>query len=492
MSEPSYRVLFAASEAYPLIKTGGLADVAGSLPRTLTAMGHDVRLVLPAYADIFDAGIKIEPVNEASISGHTVWLLKASLPDSNIKIWLVDCPEYFDRPGNPYLDSAGEAWPDNAQRFSFFNRIVALLANDALSMKWRPDIVHLNDWQTGLVPVFMRHQIYRPALIYTIHNLAYQGLFDRDDFDTLRLPKDLWHYEKLEYHGKFSFMKGGLLYADKINTVSPTYAEEIKTTEYGCGLEGVLQYRSQDLSGIVNGIDTNEWDPATDKSLASHYSHARLADKLPNKSAIQQQLGLQDDSSCMLLGLISRLAHQKGIDLVLDALPKLMQKKIQLVVLGSGDSKYEAALRKAASQYRGRMAVHIGYNEKLAHAIEAGADVFLMPSRFEPCGLNQMYSQHYGTIPVVTPVGGLADTVIDVLADAAGQASATGFVMATIDTKGLLDAVQRALALFQDNRRWQQIQLAAMTQDFSWQRSAEAYSALYHQALEMQQQRLKA
>jgi starch synthase len=331
----------------------------------------------------------------------------------------------------------------------------------------------------------MRNQFYRPALVFTVHNLAYQGLFERDDFDKLKLPRDLWHFEKLEYHGKLSFMKGGLLYADKINTVSPTYAEEIKTTKFGCGLEGLLQYRRQDLSGILNGIDTNEWDPSVDDSLASPYNHANLAGKLENKTAMQRQLGLKQDSKCMLLGLISRLAHQKGIDLVLDALPQLMQEKIQLVVLGSGDSKYETALHKAAGKYRGRMAVHIGYNEKLAHVIEAGADVFLMPSRFEPCGLNQMYSQRYGTLPVVTPVGGLADTVIDASAETAGHG--TGFVMGSIDVTGLIGAVQRALVLFRDSSAWRQMQQAAMTRDFSWQRSAEAYQALYSQALEMQQ-----
>jgi starch synthase len=452
-------------------------------------MGHDVRLVLPAYAEIFNAGIRIEPVVETSISGHTFWILKASLPGNDIKVWLVDCPEYFDRPGNPYLDETGQAWHDNAQRFGFFNRVVTLLANDALSMKWRPDIVHLNDWQTGLVPVFMRNQFRRPATIFTIHNLAYQGLFDRDDFDTLKLSRELWHYEKLEYHGRFSFMKGGLLYADKINTVSPTYAEEIKTAEFGCGLEGLLQYRSQDLSGILNGIDTREWNPATDKALASTYSRDNMAGKARNKAAIQQQLGLQDNGGCMILGLISRLAHQKGIDLVLDALPQLMREDIQLVVLGSGDSVHEDALRKAATRYPGRMAAHIGYNEKLAHAIEAGADVFLMPSRFEPCGLNQMYSQRYGTLPVVSPVGGLADTVIDAPAKGTAQAQGTGFIMSSIDVKGLIGAVHRALALYKDSARWRKMQQAAMTQDFSWQRSADVYLALYQQALAMQQQR---
>jgi starch synthase len=489
MSKPAHRILFAASEAHPLIKTGGLADVAGSLPRALVNMGHDVRLVVPAYAAILDTDIKTTPVMEVAIDGHNVWLLKATLPGSRVKVWLVDCPEYFDRPGNPYLDGSGEPWPDNAQRFGLFNLVVSLLAKQALSMKWQPDLLHLNDWQTGLVPVLLRQDNNRPATVFTIHNLAYQGVFERADFEALGLDESLWHYQQLEYHGKFSFMKGGILYADRINTVSPGYAGEIKTPAFGCGLEGLLQERGEHLSGIINGIDTRDWNPGTDQYIARKYNRQHLADKQANKTALQHQLGLQVDKRCLLLGMVSRLAHQKGVDLLLDAMPSLMYHNVQVALLGSGDARYERALAAVAANHKGRVAVHIGYSEALAHAIEAGADVFMMPSRFEPCGLNQMYSQRYGTLPLVAPVGGLVDTVVDAAEDTLSGGTATGFVMPSVDAATLVTTVARALDLFHDKTSWQQMQLAAMAQDFSWQHSAVEYEALYARAMQACQQR---
>jgi starch synthase len=485
----SHRILFAASEAHPLIKTGGLGDVAGSLPRALLNAGDDVRLVLPAYRALLDKAKSVRTLVETSVSGKNIRLLQTILPGSRVKVWLIDCPDYFNRPGNPYHDEHGEPWSDNAQRYALFCRAIVMLANDQFGLSWQPDVVHLNDWQTGLVPALLAIQKVRPATVFTIHNLAYQGLFDYATFTSLDLPTEHWHFERLEFHGKFSFIKGGLVFADRISTVSPTYAEEIQTQEFGCGLEGLLQHRKAYLSGILNGIDVKEWNPGTDPYLEQNYNRTRLQARHSNKQALQQEFGLKRSDDSLLMGLVSRLVYQKGVDMLVDVMPQLMRHDLQLVLLGSGETGYETAFEELALTYPGRIGVRIGYDEGLAHRIEAGSDIFLMPSRFEPCGLNQMYSQRYGTLPIVTPVGGLADTVVDTTPESLEAKSATGFVARAVSSEDLLATVGRALETFQQPAVWQQLQRNAMSQDFSWQHSAEQYRGLYENALAQQKMR---
>ena len=480
----NYRVLFCASEAYPLIKTGGLADVAGSLPRALQKRGHDVRLVMPAYQSVM-AGLKKRPATryQTRVGEYDVAILQTTLPGTRVPVWLVDCPPLFDRPGNPYLDGQGKDWSDNAQRFGLYNQVIVQLANNSFGMDWQPQLVHCNDWQTGLVPALLNEQPQRPATVFTIHNLAYQGMFDRAAFEQLQLPEHLWHFEQLEYHGGFAFIKGGLVSADRINTVSPNYAHEIQTPVFGQGLEALLQHRSTRLSGIINGIDERIWNPGTDKLIAQTFNRQQIKKKVINKQALQTHFKLEQQDGVLMLGLISRLAEQKGIDLLIDILPQLMAQAVQLVVLGSGDKAYEQALLAAAERYPGKVGVHIGYDESLAHLIEAGIDAFLMPSRFEPCGLNQMYSQRYGSLPIVSPVGGLLDTVVDATDASLKQSNASGFVMPDVSATALLQTIERANTLYQDQSAWVKLQRTAMQVDFSWENSASAYSELYAQAL---------
>ncbi|HEC20459.1 MAG TPA: glycogen synthase GlgA [Gammaproteobacteria bacterium] len=476
------RILFAASEAYPLIKTGGLGDVAGSLPRALLELGQDVRLILPAYATVLGQLEAPRTLAEFSEAGQSVSVVEGQMPESPLKVWLVDAPGYFDRPGNPYLDSNGQPWADNAERFALFSRMVTRLALNQAGLDWAPDIVHCNDWQTGLAPALLDLATQRPATVFTIHNLAYQGLFPEDTFHKLGLPASWWSHHALEFHNQLSFIKGGLVFADRINTVSPTYAREIQTAEFGYGLEGLLRHRSAALSGILNGIDTREWDPASDPLLEHHYDLHDLSGKQANKQVLQSIMGLPDKPVTAVIGLISRLVSQKGIDLIIEAMPDLLKLPLQFSLLGSGDRDMETRLLKLAEQYPQKLAVRIGYDETLAHRIEAGADMYLMPSRFEPCGLNQMYSLHYGTVPIVRNVGGLADTVVDTSAKTLAESRANGFIIDSDDSSALIKAVKRALRRFRDKAQWQQLQLTGMQADFSWQHSARKYLSLYLQA----------
>jgi len=480
------RILFASSEAWPLVKTGGLGDVAGSLPRALLDLQLDVRLIIPAYAVALGQLGETHILAQFSEGADTVTLREGQLPDSPLKVWLVDAPGYFDRPGNPYLDSNGQPWADNAARFALFSRIITRLALNQAGLDWAPDIVHCNDWQTGLVPGLLTlptpHFTQRPATVFTIHNLAYQGLFPAHCLQQLGLPASWWSHHALEFHGQLSFIKGGLVFADCINTVSPGYAREIQTAEFGNGLDGLLRHRGAVLSGILNGIDTKEWNPATDLRLEKHYDVNDLAGKQANKQALQTALGLPQKPGIPLIGLVSRLVAQKGIDIILDAIPGLVKLPLQLVLLGSGDRALEAQLTTLARQYPNKLAISIGYDETLAHRIEAGADMYLMPSRFEPCGLNQMYSLRYGTVPIVRNVGGLADTVIDTSAKTLVNGTANGFVVTTNDSLALLKTIKRALRRYRDKAQWQQLQTTGMQQDFSWHNSAQEYFALYRQA----------
>ena len=485
------KILFVASEAHPLMKTGGLGDVAGSLPVALRSRGADVRLLLPAYHDAVARAGTLKPLTSFAVAGvdKHVRLLEGRLPGTELTVWLVDYPPAYDRPGNPYLDHHGIPWSDNAMRFALFARVAVAAALGRAGLAWRPHLVHCHDWQTGLVPALLAQERERPATVFTIHNLSYQGLFPYETFAALGLPVSLWSYEALEYHGWLSFIKGGLVFADRLTTVSPTYAREIQTPEFGAGLDGLLRYRADRLTGILNGIDDGAWNPARDSLIANRYTANRLQNKRPNKLALQQALGLPADSETPLLGMVSRMVEQKGIDQVLGTLPALMYRPMQMAVLGSGETAYENALRAAAQQFSGRLAVRIGYDEGLAHMIEAGADMFLMPSRFEPCGLNQLYSLRYGTIPIVRRVGGLADTVVDATAKNLKAGNATGIVFKNAADGELIAAVDRALALFHDPRRWKRMMLAGMRQDFTWRHSAAEYLRLYRQVARMKAHR---
>ncbi len=482
------KILFVTSEAQPLMKTGGLGDVGGGLPQALHALGADVRLLLPGYHDAVQRAGRLKIVARLSLPplAQPVTLLEGKLPGTRVTVWLIDFAPAFGRPGNPYLNTHGQPWYDNAARFALLARVAVAIARDMAGLAWKPDVVHAHDWQAGLVPALLAEDTARPATVFTIHNLAYQGLFSYETFLSLQLPASLWSLHALEFHGQMSFIKGGIAFADRITTVSPTYAREIQTAEFGSGLDGVLRHHGARLSGILNGIDARAWNPARDPHLASRYSMRRLALKLPNKTALQQEFGLNVDAHVAVFGMVSRLVEQKGVDLLLDALPALMALPLQIVVLGSGAAQYEQALRAQATLYPGRLAVLVGYDEAVAHRIQAGADFFLMPSRFEPCGLSQLYNLRYGTVPIVRRVGGLADTVVDASSANIAAGTATGLVFEEASVEALTGAVRRALALHAEQRLCKQIQLNGMRQDFSWRHSAGDYLHLYDAALRHQ------
>jgi starch synthase len=473
------KILFVSSEVYPLVKTGGLADVCCSLPKALTELGQDVKVILPKYPSL-------KLVNEVHflcslrIDNHPVTIHETIIPDSSVVAWLVDCPDLFDTPGNPYVDAQGVPWTNIADRFALFCRVAVEVAMDKVNRNWKPDIVHCNDWQTGLVPAFLSLEHNRPKTVFTIHNMAYQGLFPMQNVRSLNIPGKLWNPNGLEFYGKLSFIKGGIAYSDRVTTVSPTYAQEIQTAEFGYGLEGLLSYRGANLKGIINGIDTHEWSPATDHFIHHHYSVDTLQDKQHNKSELQRRVKLPVNAQVPLFGLISRLIEQKGIDMVIECLPEMVNLPMQFVLLGNGDKGFEAKLQTLASHYPDKVVIVIDYDESLAHLIEAGSDVFLMPSRFEPCGLNQMYSQSYGTVPIVRRTGGLADTVVDTLPETLANNSASGIVFKDANAGALLEAIKRAMMLYDNQDIWRQIQTNAMRKDFSWRNSAEQYLGMYH------------
>lgn len=473
------KVLYVCSEAYPLVKTGGLGDVAGSLPPALLKKSQDVRLLLPAYPDALSKTGKHRVRVSTSCYQLPVKIIETRLPGTNVIVWLVDCPAAFNRPGGPYVDERGHEWHDNALRFAIFCHLAVELSLDRHGLQWRPDVVHCNDWQTGLVPALLSLYQNRPATVFTIHNLAYQGVFDQQIFSALRLPQELWHIDVLEYYGQFSFIKGGITCADKITTVSPSYAREILQPEHGYGLDGLLRSRAKDLFGILNGIDVKLWNPGTDTYLEKKYNRRSLNNKKLNKTYLQKVLKLPVDSSVPMLGMVSRLVQQKGLDILLQSLPDLLAQPIQLVVLGTGDAGYEKQLSEWSQKHPDRLKAIHSYDEAMAHRIEAASDIYLMPSYFEPCGLNQLYSMRYGTLPVVTHVGGLADTVVDAVQENIDDNTANGFVLYEHSSSALLATVQRALALYGKPELWRQLQLNAMSRDFSWKASAEYFIKLY-------------
>ena len=456
------RVLFVTPECAPLTKTGGLGDVSAALPAALRAQGNDVRVLLPRYREIDPAGA--EERAQLRLLGMEVRVLEKG------DCLLVDAPALYDRDGNPYQDAAGVDWPDNALRFGLLSRVAALLAGSASPLAWRPEVLHCNDWPTALAPVYLHFEPARSGTVMTVHNLAFQGIFDAALLERLELPRATFAIEGVEFYGRLSFLKGGLVYADAISTVSPTYAREILTEELGCGLDSVLRERRGMLRGILNGVDGEIWNPMTDPHIAERYSWTSLERKAANKLALQSRLNLAPEPQAPLLGMVGRFTHQKGVDLLAGAVDELVQLGAQVCVLGRGEHEHEAALSAAAARHPGRVACAIGFNEELAHLIEAGADMFLMPSRFEPCGLNQMYSQRYGTPPVARATGGLIDTIMD------GE---TGFLFAPAESAALVAAVTRALAIYGDARRWRELQRRGMTRDFSWAGPARQYAGLY-------------
>jgi starch synthase len=474
------KILFVTSEAHPLIKTGGLADISGSLPKALLDLGVDVRLIIPNYQAI-KATEDVYYKSTVRVNNIDANILETRLPGTQLPVWLVDCPEFFGFAGNPYVDKHGKAWDNSAERFALFCRIVVEVAMNRGYLDWTPDIVHCNDWQSGLVPALLSLEALRPATVFTIHNLAYQGLFPKATWTSLNLPSRLWSSEGLEFNGMLSFIKGGLAYADRITTVSQTYAKEIQTADFGYGLEGLLSYRKNDLTGIINGIDADQWNPETDPVISQRYDILTLPKKQFNKAAMQKQHGLPVDNTIAVFVLISRLVEQKGIDLVLECLPEMLTLPLQFILLGKGEKHFERQLSAFANRYPDKIAITLGYDEGLAHQLEAGADVFLMPSKFEPCGLNQLYSQRYGTVPVVRKTGGLADTVVDTLPETLSNKMATGFVFNEATAGSLMEAIKRALIVYSQPEIWQQLQVNGMQKDYSWNNSAKEYMCLYEQ-----------
>ncbi len=475
------KILFATSEVYPLIKTGGLADVSASLPRALLKLGHDVKILLPAYASVLEkaSAIGLKQIAQFEVDGKTIAIKQTRLPGTRVCVWLVDIPEFSEREGNPYCGPDGTDWFDNHKRFYWFCKTAELIALNQINLDWQPDVVHCNDWQTGLIPALLSLHSQHIASVFTIHNLAYRGLFSYQEFSELNLPEAFWHHERIEFYGHMSFIKGGLAFADYITTVSPSYAQEIQSPEFGYGLDGLLRYRNDALTGILNGIDCDEWNPGADPHIVANYNRRTLGNKLKNKLALQQELGLELNPKIPLLGFIGRLVEQKGVDLILAQIDQLLSLDCQLAILGSGMTHYEEAFEHIAQKYPQKVALTVGYNERLAHQIEAGSDIFLMPSIFEPCGLNQMYSLRYGTLPVVNSVGGLRDTVSESPLDDA-DVTGNGFVFRETLPESLFAAIERALTAYQTPAYWTKLQLNAMGQDFSWDSSAKEYLEVYN------------
>jgi starch synthase len=470
----SPRVLFVTSECTPWSKTGGLADVSASLPAALRALGADVRVLMPAYSGVPAQGAESIAHWPATARFPAARLLSTRLPNGPPAL-LVDCPLLYARRGGPYQSDANEDWADNALRFAQLCRVAAGLGQGALPA-WRPQVVHCNDWQSGPA-IAMLH--FAPAVhaatVMTVHNLAFQGLFPPGVVGEAELPAASYRMEGAEFYGQYSYLKAGLAYADAITTVSPTYAKEIQTDPMGMGLNGLFAYRRSALQGILNGIDIIEWDPARDAHIARPYDAATLDEKLQNKRALQARLGLPEEDR-PLFGLVARLTGQKGVDLVAQVAPALAALPAQLAVLGRGEPARERSFAALARAYPRSISTTLGFDESLAHQIEAGADIFLMPSRFEPCGMNQMYSQRYGTVPIVRATGGLSDSVTD--CDAA-PGTGTGFLFGDATAANLMEAIRRAVGVFADRKRWRTLQLAGMARDFSWDRSARQYLDIY-------------
>ncbi len=473
-------VLSVASEIYPLIKTGGLADVVGALPGALAPCGVNTRTLVPGYRAVMNAMEGGETVHHYPMFfGGAAQILTATA--HGLDLFVLDAPHLYDRPGNPYTGPDGRDWPDNAERFAALSRAGADLAK-AIMPGFTPDIVHVHDWQAGLVPAYLHYDRSRhPACIATVHNLAFQGQFPASLLPKIGLSSESFEVGGVEYYGTIGYLKAALQFADQITTVSPTYALEIMQPEWGMGLDGLLRQRRSVVSGILNGIDTEVWNPANDIYLAAHYDDKNLEARARNKMALQKRMGLPVDSARPLFGVVSRLSWQKGLDLLADTLP-LISSVGQLALLGAGEPQLEEKYTNARSQ---NIACEFRYDEALAHLIQAGADVLLVPSRFEPCGLTQLCALRYGAVPLVARVGGLADTIVDANEAALAAGTATGIQFWPVNGMMIEAAIRRALRLYHDKSAWALLQRNGMRGDVSWQHSARAYAALYREILQL-------
>ena len=474
----SMKILLVAAEMAPLAQVGGLGDVVGSLPGALAARGHDVRVLIPAYQRHQTRELE----TRARLAAGKGRIVETRDPELPCPVWLLETPAFLRRRGRPYVNKAGTPWADNPVQFGNLSRVAADIACGKLAMGWQPDVVHANDWHTGLTPVWMRQQGAAAACIFTIHNAGYAGCFPPDTLGRLGLPHELYHPEGLEFYGSVSMLKAGVNFSDRVTTVSPSYAEEIQTPEFGNGMEGVFSARAGAMRGILNGIDYSAWNPATDPRLTHHFDQEHPEGKARQRRELIREFGLAFDHSdkAPVIAWVGRLAEQKGIDVLLDALPELMRKDLRLVVLGAGAASIESELHRQARLHSGRLAVHTAFNEAMAHQLYAGADMLLMPSRFEPCGLTQMIAMHYGTIPLVTGVGGLRDTVVDV---DSGLQDANGFRIDGPTTEALLAAVERAMERYEQSDAWKQLMANAMKARFEWNDAAAAYETVYREAL---------
>lgn len=476
------RILHVCSELFPLLKTGGLADVVGALPKAQIEAGAEARLLLPAFPALQEGIKKTQLVASLDTFAGRVSLHYGHY--NGVDVYLIDAPHLYGRLGSPYHDSYQTAYHDNHLRFALLGWIAAEMAC-GLDGYWRPDIIHAHDWHAGLACAYLAARGRPARSVFTIHNLAYQGNFSAQHLTEISLPGEFFQMRGLEYYHQISFLKAGLFYADHVTTVSPTYAQEITQAEFGYGLHELLQERQHQgcLSGILNGIDTECWDPAQDPQLVSHYNAKQLKNKTANKIALQTEMKLNADAKKPLFAVVSRLTEQKGLDLVLATLPTLLSHGGQLVVLGSGDLDLQEQFLTAAKESPDQLAVHIGYDENLAHRIIGGADVIMVPSRFEPCGLTQLYGLRYGTLPLARCTGGLADTVIDTALENLVTRTANGFLFYDFTPKALDSAIRRAFALWKQPALWQRVQRYAMKQNVSWLTSAQSYLSLYQRLL---------
>lgn len=482
-----FNVLFVTSEVFPYSKTGGLADVSNSLPQALNSLGNDIRIITPKYGQLDERRLQIHEIKrlkdlKLSLNGkETRFSIKSSFihgRNTKAQMYLMESLDFFKNKGIYQNSKTKKDFPNNDERYLFFCKAVIEILE---ILQWKPDVIHCNDWQTGLIPAFIK-TLYKNnsyirdiKTVFTIHNLAYQGNFPKSTFLKTGLPESVLTEKGGLHNGQFSFLKTALNYADKISTVSEKYAEEIRTDKnYGYGLEEVLQARRKDLVGILNGIDYSIWNPVVDKLIPYRYTHQEIPLKYENKRELLEKYKIEYSEDTPLIGVISRLVDQKGFDLIEKIMPELMKENVQMVILGTGEEKYQRFLKKAEKKYKKKLAVHIGFDEALAHQIEAASDMFLMASKFEPCGLNQMYSLRYGTVPIVRNTGGLADTIIDYR-----KPNGNGFLFDKYDSKELMKSIKTALSLYKDKAKWNKLVRQGMALDFSWKVSATKYMKLY-------------
>ncbi len=476
------KVLALGSEMSPLVKTGGLADVVGALPAALRAEGIETRTLLPGYPEVIAAlGAGETSLSFDDLFGGPAWVHEGRLGEETV--YTLVAPHLYARKGGLYTDKNGVDYPDNAFRFAALAWVGAEIGQGALA-DFLPDVLHAHDWQAALAPAYLHYSGRpRPATVVTIHNIAFQGQFAKELLEPLRLPPHAFHMEGVEYYGAIGFLKAGLQLCDRITTVSPSYALEIETSEFGMGLDGLLRARADVVSGILNGVDEDVWNPATDTRIAARYDASRLDARAQNRTELCRRLRLDADPEAFLLGVVSRLSWQKGHDMLLAALPALMARRVQLALVGAGDKHLEENFLAAQDAYRGRVGVVIGYDEDMAHLVQAGCDAFLVPSRFEPCGLTQLYALRYGAAPIVARVGGLKDTIVDANEMALQAGVATGFQFSPPSAQALTIALRQAEAVFRDKETWRAMQINGMKTDVSWRHPARRYATLYREAI---------